>query len=233
MGGQEQRTVLLSGIVGSTAYGLAHEGSDIDRLGLFVYPTQRLLALSEPKETIVTTKPDVTLHEARKWCRLAVKGNPTVLELVWLPAYETATELGQELIAIRTAFLSRVAIRNSYLGYATQQFHRLKARGDGTFSADTRNRTCKHARHLLRLLAQGTELHMTGQLTVRLSPQAVAVVPAMAREIAQDPSLAADAINEARSVFDEPGVLPDQPDRAAVEAWLLRVRRHYLTGETA
>ncbi|GAA1913626.1 hypothetical protein GCM10009753_52280 [Streptantibioticus ferralitis] len=32
--------VLLSGTVGSTAYGLAHKGSDIDRLGVFAAPTE-------------------------------------------------------------------------------------------------------------------------------------------------------------------------------------------------
>ena len=36
-----------------------------------------------------------------------------------------------------------------------QQFRKLVSRGDGSFSADTRKRTAKHARHLARLCTRG------------------------------------------------------------------------------
>ena len=137
--------ILLSGVVGSTAYGLASAGSDVDRLGMFAAPTESLLGLRQPKESHVTTGPDKTLHEAGKWCRLALAGNPTVTELVWLPddLYEIRTGLGDELVGIRTAFLSAGRVRDAYLGYATQQFRKLENRGDGSFSADTRRRTAQ------------------------------------------------------------------------------------------
>jgi uncharacterized protein len=80
-----RRAVLLSGIVGSTAYGLARPGSDVDRLGLFAVPTEQLHGLRRPPESHVTHEPDSTLHEAAKWARLALRSNPTVLELAWLP----------------------------------------------------------------------------------------------------------------------------------------------------
>src|SRR3954452_3424124 len=129
------QNILLSGIIGSTAYGLAREGSDVDRLGMFAAPTETLLGLHTPKESHVSTAPDRTLHEAAKWCRLALAGNPTVMELVWLPVglYEVLTPLGEELIGIRTSFLSAQRVRDAYLGYAVQQFRRLEARGDGSF----------------------------------------------------------------------------------------------------
>src|SRR5688572_13081210 len=100
--------VLLAGTVGSTAYGLSGPGSDVDRLGLFAAPTVAFHGLRGPKESIVTTEPDLTLHEAGKWCRLALNGNPTVMELVWLPdeLYDTRTDLGSALIGIKEAFLS-------------------------------------------------------------------------------------------------------------------------------
>jgi uncharacterized protein len=109
---------LLSGIVGSTAYGLAHPGSDVDRLGLFAVDTVELHGLRRHTESVVTKDPDLTLHEAAKWCRLALGGNPTVMELVWLPdeLYEVRTPLGDELIGIRSSFLSAKRVRNAYLG---------------------------------------------------------------------------------------------------------------------
>ncbi|MFC9910164.1 DNA polymerase beta superfamily protein [Streptomyces sp. NPDC127197] len=222
--------ILLSGVVGSTAYGLAHEGSDVDRLGLFAASTETLHGLHGPKESHVTTAPDRTLHEAAKWCRLALGGNPTVMELVWLPEelYEVRTELGDELIGIRASFLSARRVRDAYLGYATQQFRKLQSRGDGSFSADTRKRTAKHARHLKRLCRQGYELYTTGQLTIRVEdPESY---HAFGEQVAADPAAALPLLRRFEAAFDESRtVLPEQPDETAAEAWLRRVRACFYT----
>jgi predicted nucleotidyltransferase len=226
---QHQRLhVLLSGIVGSTAYGLAHSGSDVDRLGLFAAPTVELHGLRRPKESYVTTAPDRTLHEAAKWCRLALSGNPTAMELVWLPEelYEVRTPLGDELIALRGAFLSAGRVRDAYLGYAVQQFRRLENRGDGSFSADLRKRTAKHARHLKRLCAQGLELYTTGRLTLEVEdPQEF---HDFGERVAADSSAALPLLRAYESAFAEARtVLPDAPDEDVVEDWLRRVRAHF------
>jgi predicted nucleotidyltransferase len=225
--------VLLSGVVGSTAYGLAHAGSDVDRLGVFAAPTRDLHGLRRPKESHVTTAPDRTLHEAAKWCRLALSGNPTALELVWLPEelYEVRTELGDELVALRGSFLSAGRVRDAYLGYAVQQFRRLERRGDGSFSADLRKRTSKHARHLKRLCAQGLELYATGSLTLRVeNPQEFHDFGA---RVAEDPSVALPLLRHYEDAFARASsALPDAPDEDAVEAWLQRVRAHFYQPET-
>ncbi|MEU3452301.1 nucleotidyltransferase domain-containing protein [Micromonospora sp. NPDC006766] len=224
------RNVLLAGIVGSTAYGLAGPDSDVDRLGVFAAPTEAFHGLTPPEETKVTSKPDTTIHEAAKYARLALGGNPTVSELMWLPddLFEVRTPLGEELIGIRSAFLSAKRVRDAYLGYATQQFRRLEARGDGSFSADTRRRTAKHARHLLRLCHQGLRLYATGELEIRLAnPQRF--VDFGERVASGDIELARAWMADYESRFDAArSVLPVEPDRAAVEAWLLRVRHAHL-----
>jgi predicted nucleotidyltransferase len=218
--------ILLSGTVGSTAYGLAGPDSDIDTLGLFAAETADLHGLTAPTDTVTRSKPDQTFHEARKYCTLALGGNPTVAELLWLPCdlYDVRHPLGDELIDLRYAFLSAGRVRDAYLGYATQQFRRLGARGDGSFSADTRRRTAKHARHLLRLCAQGYELYATGHLRIRVDdPQ---------RYLDFGDRVAGGDIEHARSAMagyeaafnESPTVLPDAPDRGAVDDWLHRVR---------
>lgn len=223
--------VLLSGIVGSTAYGLATEDSDVDRLGVFAARTEQLLGLHPVQQSVVSCKPDATFHEAGKFAALALKVNPTITELMWLPddLYEVRTELGDDLRNMRHCFLSRKAVRNAYLGYATQQFRRLENRGDGSFSADTRKRTAKHARHLLRLLAQGTTLHVSGVLTVRLQD------PDLYRHFGEQVAagnidLARERLARAEIQFDAPSALAEKPVEEAVEAWLQKVRReHYAT----
>ena len=223
--------VLLAGINGSTAYGLATEDSDVDRIGCYAAPTSQFHGLHLPIEkaiTWVSTKPDATYHEAGKLAALVLKCNPTVTELLWLDTYETTTPLGEALIEIRGSFLSAKAVRNAYLRYATQQFGRIRNRGDGSFSADTRKRTAKHARHLRRLLEQGTELHQTGRLTIRLSPENVVLCREFGERVAAgDLDLAAKALTDAEAVFDRPGALADHPDMAAAEAWLKDVRTAY------
>ncbi len=222
--------LLLSGIVGSVAYGLAGPGSDVDRIGVFAAPTVAFHGLHPPRESVVTTDPDTTLHEARKWCRLALSGNPTASELAWLPddCYETRTEFGERLIGIRSAFLSAPRVREAYLGYAAQQFRKLESRGDGTFSSETRRRTAKHARHLARLVHQGRLLYATGILEIRLAD------PEWFRGFGD--RVAEGALDEARTLLAEAELdfdrirtpLPDRPDEEPVERWLLDVRAAHL-----
>ncbi|MFF1543275.1 DNA polymerase beta superfamily protein [Streptomyces sp. NPDC058291] len=227
--------ILLSGIVGSTAYGLAHEGSDVDRLGLFATPTEELHGLHRPSESHVSTAPDRTLHEAGKWCRLALAGNPTVMELVWLPdeLYEVRTPLGDELVGLRQTLLGARRVRNAYLGYATQQFRKLHNRQDGPRTAALAQRTAKHARHLRRLCTQGYELYTTGRLTIRVEdPESY---HRFGEQVAADPETAQPLLRRFEEAFAETrSALPDQPDDRAADAWLRRVRREfYATAQTA
>ncbi|MFI0355170.1 DNA polymerase beta superfamily protein [Actinomadura sp. 9N407] len=227
----EVTNVLLSGVVGSTAYGLATPESDVDRLGVFAAPTVLFHGLRPPtgrQASRVSTDPDVTQHEAGKFAALCLGVNPTVSELLWLEEYEVRTELGERLVGIRKAFLSAQRVRDAYFGYAVSQFRRLENRGDGSFSADTRKRTAKHARHLARLVHQGLGLYASGELKVRLDD------PQWFRDFGE--RVAQGELNEARGVlakaearFDEARTpLPERPDEGAVEGWLLEVRAAFL-----
>lgn len=223
--------ILLQGVVGSTAYGLATPESDVDRLGMYAAPTVEFHGLHPPvdkRASVVRTEPDITLHEAGKFAKLALGGNPTVMELLWLEEYEVETELGQQAIEIRSAFLSAPRVRDAYLGYASQQFHRLKERGDGSFGSDLRKRTAKHARHLMRLCHQGFILYASGRLVIRLQQ------PDLFRNFGEQ--VADGDINAAQNMlagyennFDNTvSALPSSPDEERVEKWLREVRRaHY------
>ncbi|WP_348651382.1 nucleotidyltransferase domain-containing protein [Micromonospora sp. WMMA1998] len=229
MGDHDGMHLLLSGIVGSVAYGLAGPGSDTDRIGVFAAPTVAFHGLHPPRESVVTTDPDVTLHEARKYALLALSGNPTATELMWLPddCYETRTDLGERLIAIRSAFLSASRVRDAYLGYASQQFRKLT-----TAPPDVggRRRSAKHARHLARLLHQGRVLYATGVLEIRLAD------PGWFRAFGE--RVAGGALGEAQALVADAEAefarvrspLPERPDEETAERWLLDVRAAHLPG---
>jgi predicted nucleotidyltransferase len=224
--------MLLSGIVGSTAYGLARGGSDVDRLGVFAAPTVVVSGLdwSASDESSVQTKPDVTRHEVGKYLRLALRGNPSILELLWLPGelVETAHPFyGTRLIGLRTALLSEPAVRSAYAGYARQQAHRLANRGDPPVGSEEHRRAAKHARHLTRLLRQGRGLLATGVLTVPVpDPEFYWRFDTLTlRQM-----LAVYEDEDAR--FAAAGsVLPAEPDRASVQKYLATVRAAFLWGE--
>lgn len=219
--------VLLSGIVGSVAYGLAGPDSDIDRLGIFAVPTDDLFDLHPPKMTYSTSKPDVTHHEVSKWCLLALGCNPTITELVWLPEnlYETVTELGYELITIRRSFLSAQRVRNAYLGYATQQFRKIVA---GRSKPSERDRMAKHARHLLRLCSQGLTLYETGSVEIRLTEPERFI--AFGQRVAEgDVDTVARVLHDYETKFDRARTpLAERPDEERVARWVRAVRRTFL-----
>lgn len=220
--------IILSGIVGSTAYGLNTPESDIDRLGVFVSSTHMFLGLHPPIETHTTVKPDMTLHEVGKFIKLALNVNPTVTELLWLDEYENQTEFGSSLIDIRESFLSKNRVRNAYLGYATQQFQRLAQRGDGSFSADTRKRTAKHARHLARLLKQGVQLYSSGKLTVKLEDPEWYMKFGESIANGGDLEDAKALIRLAETDFNViNSPLPEKPNEIKAEQYLQKVRRYF------
>lgn len=217
---------ILQGIVGSTAYGLATPSSDVDRMGVYIAPTEQHLGFHPPTPTIVTTKPDVTTHEVGKFVSLTLKCNPSVTELLWLDSYETMTtsNWGADLIALRMHMLSAKLVKNAYLGYATQQFKKLLDRQDGTFGPDLAKRTQKHARHLHRLVEQGYELYTTGSLNVRVQdPEAI---HEFGRRVEANPLTATTYMAKAEAMFaDAKTVLPDHPDADRVESWLISLRK--------
>jgi predicted nucleotidyltransferase len=228
---QNDRHPLLMGVVGSTAYGLAHEGSDVDRLGVFAYQTERILGLRQPKDSIVSTAPDITMHEARKYVSLVLSCNPTAMELLWLNEYELLTPQGVELIGIRESLLSAKRVRDAYLGYATSQFERLAKRGNESFSSDLRHRTEKHARHLMRLVEQGYRLYTTGELMIRLEdPERYREFGRMVAE--RGSKVAFPYMVQAEQRFNEAQtVLADRPDEERVEKWLIGLRKALMSKE--
>lgn len=221
--------IILRGIVGSTAYGLATPESDIDYMGVYMEPQNTFLGLRLVQEKDLTVhktgeEQDVTYHEVAKFCRLALKSNPSILELLWLPEYDVMTPQGEWIIDSRHWFASAKLVKDAYLGYATQQFKLLERRGD--FGSDMQKRTEKHARHLYRLLIQGFGLYRTGELEVRLTQEEVLQVRSFGQAVAEgNLDLAAKVMAEYEELFmtRKPHVR-DEPLTDAVENMLVNMR---------
>lgn len=217
------RHTLLSGVVGSQAYGLATPDSDTDYLEVFAYSTVDLLGLESLRESIVTAGPDMTRHEVKKFVKLALTCNPTVSELLWLDDYVQASDLGLELVGLRTAFLSRQRVRDAYMGYASQQYNRL-------IKASTFEQAQKCARHILRLMHQGYGLYVGAYLKLKVDdPQWYFDT---ARQMTEDLQYLREYMARMELAFieaEQRSPLPLQPDYDSVNAWLIEVRKAFLT----
>lgn len=171
---------ILRGVVGSTAHGTAVDGQDDrDEMAVFIEPPEYVCGLTPCDHYIYRDKPegvrseagdlDLTMYSLRKFCRLAEQGNPSVVILLWLPEHLVKTEIGNMLVKLREAFISRDS-GNRFLGYLVAQ--KMKMKGE---RAHTVNRPdlvekygfdTKFAMHALRLGFEGVEMLTRRRITL-------------------------------------------------------------------
>ena len=167
---------------------------------------------------------DVIIYSARKWARLALAGNPTVLLVLFVPDAEVVfrNEAGAELARNAHRFVSRLAA-GRFLGYLKAQ----KAAMTGQAGAHT-NRPelvavhgydTKYAMHALRLGVQGIELLTTGRITLPVPPPHRDTLRAVRRgelRLADVLDLVTGAETRLTELRDS-SALPEQPDRPWVQ----------------
>lgn len=249
----EQGTILRA-TVGSTVHGLHHGGQDDrDEMAVFVEPAEYLLGLARARgisgglygfeHYVERTQPegmrsgpgdlDLVAYSLRKYVRLALKGHPTILLLLFVPDEQVLvkTELGEQLRALRPALLSRRAGRG-YLGYLRGQKERLfGTRGQKRVNrpelVEAHGFDTKYAMHAVRLGYQGLELLETGRLTLPMpEPTRPRVMAVRLGERSFDEVLAEiDEVQRRLSTALEQTALPAEPDRAAVDRFLVDTYR--------
>ena len=213
------RYVILRVVAGSTAFGLDQEGSDVDRRGVYLPPADLQWSLDGVPEQLENDNEEV-YWELGKFIRMALKANPNVLETLYSPLVETVTPIGEELLAVRSIFLSK-RVHQTFSAYARSQFQKI--------DRDVRNRgevRWKHVMHLVRLLLSGVTVLREGYVPVRVGRHREELL-AIRRgempwsEIDQWRLALHDEMDAALSLT----ALPDEPDRARADVFLIRARR--------
>lgn len=145
-----KRNIVYFCLAGSRAYGLDRPDSDWDLRGVYIAPTEELFGLNPPPDELEEKRPprEVKIFELGKFCHLAAKANPNILELLWAPQ-SSVMGIFEPFIKNRKAFLSK-KIAVTYRGYAESQF--LKMKQDINQKGEIR---WKHPAHLLRLMSAG------------------------------------------------------------------------------
>lgn len=203
---------------GSKSYGIDGPASDDDYAGVFLAPLRAFVSLDGPgPDSEAGRDPDFILHELGKFCRLALKGNPAVLELLWNDDVLSEDAWGRELRERRRAFLHRDGLR-VYVDYAESQLKRM-ARGDGGYDG-------KFGAHLVRLLHAGISLAASGEVLVRVP----AGLRGLLLEIKEERMSMDRVLDVARPLLERlrrlagTNALPPRPDRTAIDDLVARAR---------
>lgn len=227
---------ILRSVVGSTVHGLGHPATDDrDEMGVCVEPPEYVLGLRPFEHFVFRTQSegspsgpgdlDLTIYGLQKYCRLALKGSPTTLLLLFVQGAHVmvCTPLGEELQRLAPAFVSRRTGR-AFLGYLDAQRRSLiegKARERERSSAhgyDT-----KYAMHALRIAHQGIELLSAGHITLPVpEPARARLMDVRHGRLPLDEVLSAlDADTEQLATLSRDPNLPAEGDRAAVDCFLI------------
>ncbi|GAA1428665.1 nucleotidyltransferase domain-containing protein [Streptomyces thermospinosisporus] len=214
-------------VMGSRAFGLATEGSDTDRRGVFLAPTALFWQLDKPPTHVEGPGEDQFSWELERFCELALRANPNILECLHSPLVEYADDTGRELLSLRGAFLSR-RVHETFTGYARGQRRKLQA--------DLRNHGAprwKHAMHLLRLLISVRDLLRTGRLVIEVGEEREPLLAVRRGEVpwAEVEARLSRLEAEAEEALHR-SPLPAEPDRRRVEDFLFRVRRTSALGSS-
>lgn len=117
--------IIFKALVGSHAYGTNIEGSDKDFKGVFIQSPEDVLNRGYQEQQIVNK--DECYYELRRFIDLCCGGNPTMLELLYMP-YDCIIDVHpvySELLKYKDRFLSK-ACKYSFGGYAYAQIGKAK-----------------------------------------------------------------------------------------------------------
>jgi serine/threonine protein kinase len=117
--------VIYRCVVGSRAFGLAGDGSDTDRRGIYLPPADLQWSRYGARELLKNEATQECYWELQKFLILSLKATPNILECLYTPLVETATPIAQELLATREFFLSKL-VYQTYNGYVMSQFKKLE-----------------------------------------------------------------------------------------------------------
>lgn len=240
-----EKSTILKCVVGSTLHGLnLGDSADRDEKGVCIETLESCIGFNEfeqyefrsatARSGVADAKSeagdlDLTIYSLRKFLRLALKGNPTILELLFVPFDKCLIShaVGRQLQDLAPHIVSRSAGK-AFLGYMESQRQKiLGERGqkkvnrpelEEKYGFDT-----KYAMHVLRLGLQGVELLQTGRISIPMSEVDRSYLKGVRTGAEPLQSVLTKAGNLERELKDllSTSPLPETPDVALVEDWMI------------
>jgi predicted nucleotidyltransferase len=178
---------ILIGYRGSIAHGMyvpntdPNSIDDRDAMAIIIPTLDHYFGLREfgsrGTEVILPTENnewDIVSYEFKKFIKLLINSNPTVLSLLWLPKdkYIKTTYAGEKILEHRDLFISK-KVFHSFTGYAHDQMKKMQSSAFKGYMGEKRKALVKkfgfdpkNASHSIRLLRMGIEFLNEGKLFV-------------------------------------------------------------------
>ncbi len=249
-----EKNTILRVLVGSEAYGVAETGSsDRDEKGVCIEPFEAHVGLHPFEQYRFRTATertgekdapsgpgdlDLEIYSLKKFIKLALKGNPSIVEILFLKSYVEWNSLGIKLQELAPLIVSKNCGK-AYLGYMRAQRAKLvkKESTEGTeraelvakFGYDT-----KYAGHMVRLGMLGVELLRTGRIVLPMVPaEADVIVHIRKGEYPIEEVLETSDVLEATLIdlLDNQNTVPELPNEKLVEKWMLRTYWHWWSAQ--
>lgn len=228
--------LVLQVVSGSHAYGTANKDSDVDLRGIIIPPEEYFFGL-RGFEQYEAAEGDVCYYDIRKFFKLAVQGNPNVLEILWAPRMRVFKPFAHTILDMRPQVLSKYLVRH-HVGMATQHLARLKEPGrkcgiSGKKAIEKHGYNTKDAAHVIRVLTQCIELLRDRKITfprpdaVRLNVIRAGGWPLEMVQMEADRLLGLVREEEATSA------LPEKPDQDLVSTNLCHLIHGWLYSKRA
>jgi len=212
--------IIFRCVVGSRAYGLDTNDSDTDRRGFYLPSADLQWSLAGVPEQLENDEEQEVYWELGKFIKLALKANPGILDCLYSPLVEHATDLAQELVSMRDLFLSKI-VYQTYNGYVLSHFKRMEqdVRTTGAIK-------WKHPMHLIRMLLAGITIMRDRIVPVYVNEHRERLMQIRRGLMSWDEI---DAWRtELHREFDDAfarTTLPERPDFERADAFLIRARR--------
>lgn len=163
--------IVLQVRAGSYAYGTATAESDIDWRGVIFPPEEYFLGLGRFDQYVHQQgEEDMCYFDVRKFLTLALKGNPSVLEVYHAPVQFRRDPFAHRLLETWDMVVSKALVK-PHMGMALSHLDRLSFPGrkcgtKGKKLIEKHKYNTKDAAQVIRVLEQCHELLLTGRLAL-------------------------------------------------------------------
>jgi uncharacterized protein len=245
---QSKNLILLS-VAGSAMLGLeSGDKSDRDEVGVYIESMEEVAGFSADEHLVWRSAEartghsgepskagdvDLTLYGLRKFLRLALGSNPSIINILFAPERSclVLTESGKELQNLRKALVNKNCGK-AFMGYMNQQ--RLRMLGERASNVNRNGLVEKYgfdtkfAMHMIRLGYQGQELLQRGTLQIPMGAETAGVLKQIKNgEFDKDWCLReAESCEQRIKRLMDTTALRGAPDFDAVEKWMLGVYKH-------
>lgn len=166
--GDKDVKILAKVVVGSRLHGLDTPTSDWDYRGIHMHPTEQVLS---PFKTLKNTTwiegdEDNTSYELADFCKQAVHGNATILEVFFSDKVITTSPIHREMQENWKKFIDTKRFVAASKGYAHNQWNKFYNFED--VGGNGQHRTAKFAVAFLRVMWQCEQFLKTGEFKCNL-----------------------------------------------------------------